>query len=329
MIPKVYIARPVPAEVEAYISQYCQCEKWNGPEPITRSQLLKQISDADGLLITGEKIDDEFLDHAPNLKAVSNISVGYNNYDLEAMKKRNVIGTNTPDVLDETVADLALALMLSTARRLPELDKLVKDGKWGSKGDEPLFGVDVHGKTLGIIGMGRIGESIARRGKFGFNMEILYHNRRRKPEVEETVGATYTTLEHLLRESDFVLLMVPYTPETKKLMGREQFALMKKSAIFINTSRGQTVDEKALIEALQNKEILAAGLDVFDQEPVAPDNPLLTMPNVVTLPHIGSATHQTRYDMAMLAAKNLVAAVTGSEIVNVVPELKGLRPLKE
>ncbi|MGE6613291.1 2-hydroxyacid dehydrogenase [Peribacillus sp. NPDC076916] len=328
MMPKVYIARPVPPEVEAFISKYCQYEKWNGPEPITRSQLLKEISDVEGLLITGEKIDDELLDHAPCLKTVSNISVGYNNFDLEAMKKRSIIGTNTPDVLNETVADLALALMLSTARRIPELDKLVKDGKWGKKGDEPLFGVDVHGKTLGIIGMGRIGESIARRCKFGFNMEVLYYNRRRKPEVEETLSTTYSSLEHLLRESDFVLLMVPYTPETRHLLGREQFALMKKSAIFINTSRGQTVDEKALIEALQNKEILAAGLDVFEQEPVSPDNPLLAMPNVVTLPHIGSATYQTRFDMAMLAAKNIVAAVSGREVSNVVPELKGLQSLK-
>jgi glyoxylate/hydroxypyruvate/2-ketogluconate reductase len=326
--PKVYIARPVPAKVEAFISKYCQYEKWNGPEPITRSQLLKQISDAEGLLITGEKIDDEFLDHAPRLKAVSNISVGYNNFDLEAMKKRSIIGTNTPGVLDETVADLALALMLSAARRIPEMDKLVKDGKWGNKSDEPLFGVDVHGKTLGIIGMGRIGESIARRAKFGFNMEVLYHNRRRKSEVEETLSTTYSSLDHLLRESDFVLLMVPYTPETRHLMGREQFVLMKKSAIFINTSRGQTVDEKALIEALRNKEILAAGLDVFEKEPISHDNPLLAMPNVVTLPHIGSATHQTRFDMAMLAAKNLVAVVTGREISNVVPELKGFQSLK-
>ncbi|MGE7607258.1 2-hydroxyacid dehydrogenase [Peribacillus frigoritolerans] len=328
MMPKVYIARPVQPEVEAFISKYCQYEKWNGPEPITRSQLLKEISDVEGLLITGEKIDDEFLDNAPRLKAVSNISVGYNNFDLEAMKKRSIIGTNTPDVLNETVADLALALMLSAARRIPELDKLVKDGKWGNKGDEPLFGIDVHGKTLGIIGMGRIGESIARRGKFGFNMEVLYHNRRRKSEVEEMLGATYSSLDSLLRESDFVLLMVPYTPETRHLMGREQFAMMKKSAIFINTSRGQTVDEKALIEALKNKEILAAGLDVFEQEPVSPDNPLLALPNVVTLPHIGSATYQTRFDMAMLAAKNLVAAVTGREVSNVVPELKGLQSLK-
>lgn len=327
-MPKVYIARPVPPEVEAFISKYCQYEKWNGPEPITRSQLLKEISDVEGLLITGEKIDDELLEHAPCLKAVSNISVGYNNFDLVAMKNRSIIGTNTPDVLNETVADLALALMLSAARRIPELDKLVKDGKWGKKGDEPLFGVDVHGKTLGIIGMGRIGESIARRGKFGFNMEVLYHNRRRKSEVEETLSTTYSSLEHLLRESDFVLLMVPYTLETRHLLGREQFALMKKSAIFINTSRGQTVDEKALIDALQNKEILAAGLDVFEQEPVSPDNPLLAMPNVVTLPHIGSATYQTRFDMAMLAAKNLVAAVTGREVSNVVPELKGLQSLK-
>ncbi|MGG1572479.1 2-hydroxyacid dehydrogenase [Fictibacillus sp. NRS-1165] len=322
MKPKVFIARPIPSEVEAYIADHCTCEKWTGASPITRNELLERLKDAEGLLITGEKIDDELLDHAPNLKAVSNISVGYNNFDLDAMKRRNIIGTNTPDVLNETVADLALALILSTARRIPELDKLVKDGKWEDQDDEPLFGVDVHGKTLGIIGMGRIGEAIGRRAKFGFNMTIQYHNRHRKPESEKLLDADYVSMEELLQTSDFVLLMVPYTEGTKHLIGKEQFALMKNSAIFINTSRGQTVDENALIQALQNQEILAAGLDVFDQEPVSPDNPLLKLPNVVTLPHIGSATYQTRFDMAMLAAKNLVAAVTGKQPPNIVQELK-------
>jgi gluconate 2-dehydrogenase len=322
--PYVYLAKPVPEEVENYIAEHCSYDKWEGSEPIPRSELLQKLGQAEGLLITGEKIDDELLDHAPNLKVVSNISVGYNNFDTDAMKRRNIIGTNTPDVLNETVADLALALMLSAARRVPELDKLVKDGKWEKKSDEPLFGVDVHGKTLGIIGMGRIGEAIGRRAKFGFNMDILYHNRRRKMETEKELDASYVSQEELLQKSDFVLLMVPFTEETKHLMGREQFAQMKKSAIFINTSRGQTVDEGALTEALQNGKILAAGLDVFDQEPVSPDNPLLKLPNVVTLPHIGSATYQTRFDMAMLAAENLVAAVTGKEPTTVVGELKGV-----
>ncbi|RXZ01437.1 2-hydroxyacid dehydrogenase [Fictibacillus sp. S7] len=324
MKPYVYLAKPVPEEVENYIAQHCSYDKWEGSEPIPRSELLQKLGQAEGLLITGEKIDDELLDHAPNLKVVSNISVGYNNFDTDAMKRRNIIGTNTPDVLNETVADLALALMLSAARRVPELDKLVKDGKWEKKSDEPLFGVDVHGKTLGIIGMGRIGEAIGRRAKFGFNMDILYHNRHRKMETEKELDASYVSQEELLQKSDFVLLMVPFTEETKHLMGREQFAQMKKSAIFINTSRGQTVDEGALTEALQNGKILAAGLDVFDQEPVSPDNPLLELPNVVTLPHIGSATCQTRFDMAMLAAENLVAAVTGKEPASVVGELKGV-----
>ncbi len=322
MKPKVFLARPISAEAEAYISEHCTYEKWQGSAPITRSELLERLEDAEGLLITGEKIDDELLDHAPKLRVVSNISVGYNNFDLESMKRRNIMGTNTPDVLNETVADLALALMLSAARRIPELDKLVKDGKWEDQDDEPLFGVDVHGKTLGIIGMGRIGEAIGKRAKFGFNMNIQYHNRHRKPGSEKILDADYVPLEELLQSSDFVLLMVPFTQETRHLMGKEQFALMKKSAIFINTSRGQTVDENALIQALQNKEILAAGLDVFDQEPVSTGNPLLKLPNVVTLPHIGSATHQTRFDMAMLAAKNLVAAVTGNEPPNIVQELK-------
>ncbi|MDN4523887.1 2-hydroxyacid dehydrogenase [Fictibacillus fluitans] len=324
MKPYVYLAKPVPEEVENYIAEHCFYDKWESSEPITRSELLTKLGEAEGLLITGEKINDELLDHAPHLKVVSNISVGYNNFDTDAMKRRNIIGTNTPDVLNETVADLALALMLSAARRVPELDKLVKEGKWEKKGDEPLFGVDVHGKTLGIIGMGRIGEAIGRRAKFGFNMDILYHNRHRKPKTEKELDASYVSQEELLQKSDFVLLMVPFTEETKHLMGREQFSQMKKSAIFINTSRGQTVDEQALTEALQNGEILAAGLDVFDQEPVSPTNPLLKLPNVVTLPHIGSATYLTRFDMAMLAAENLVAAITGKEPSAVVSELKGV-----
>ncbi|MBH8596975.1 D-glycerate dehydrogenase [Thermoactinomyces sp. CICC 10523] len=324
MKPHVFLARRVSKEAEAYIAEHCTYRKWEKDTPIPRSQLLREIADAEGLLISGGKIDDELLQHAPKLKVVSNMSVGYNNFDLEAMKRRNVLGTHTPHVLDETVADLAFALILSAARRVPELDRFVKEGKWTNGDDTHLFGVDVHGRTLGIIGMGRIGEAIARRGKLGFNMDVLYFNRRRKPDVEERLGVRYCELETLLKQADFIVLMVPLTAETKHMIGREQFALMKESAIFINTSRGKTVDEAALIEALENKRIRAAGLDVFYQEPVPTDNPLLRMPNVVTLPHIGSATAQTRHKMAMLAAKNLVAAVTGQTPPNVVEELKDL-----
>ncbi|CAK4845490.1 unnamed protein product [Aphanomyces euteiches] len=227
------------------------------------------------------------------------------------MKAHGVMGTNTPEVLDETVADLVFALILGAARRTAELDHYVKQGKWKQGDDESLYGLDVHHATLGIIGLGRIGEAIARRAKLGFLMNVQYYNRNRKLEAEANLGVTYQPMNELLRTSDFILLMTPLTEETTHLIGREQFLLMKPSAIFINASRGKTVDEAALIEALQNKQIYAAGLDVYDREPVEEDNPLLQMSNVLALPHIGSATAQTRLDMAYLAAKNLVSAVLG------------------
>lgn len=322
MKPKVFITTPIPKQVEAYLSEHCDYRKWQGNGPVPREQLLECVADVDGLLTTGGRIDRELLEHAPKLKIISNISVGYNNFDLAAMKERRVWGTHTPHVLTETVADLAFALILSTARRVPELDKYVKEGKWDRSVTEPLFGLDVHGKKLGIIGLGRIGEAIARRAKFGFNMEVCYYNRSRKPDVEANLGIAYSSLEDLLQTADFVLLMIPLTEETVHFIGKEQFALMKPSAIFINVSRGKTVDEAALIEALQEKRIWGAGLDVFYEEPTPRDNPLLQMPNVVTLPHIGSATKQTRFKMAVLAAENLVAGLQGKEPPNLVPELK-------
>lgn len=242
------------------------------------------------------------------------MSVGYNNFDVEAMRKRNVIGTNTPHVLNETVADLAFALLLASARRIVELDKFVKAGNWKpTTVYSDTYGKDVHGATLGIIGMGRIGEAIARRAKFGFEMDVLYHNRTRKPDAEKKYEAAYRDLPTLLAESDYVILMTPLTSETFQLIGEEEFKVMKKSAVFINVSRGQTVDEQALIRALKNGEILAAGLDVFEKEPVNADNPLLTLPNVITVPHIGSATAKTEEKMAMRAAENLVAVLTGNQ----------------
>lgn len=311
MKPKIFTTLPINNEVESYLKEYCDIRQWKGEGPVTRQTLLKEIADVEGLYTSGVPIDEELLSYAPKLRVVSNMSVGYNNFDLDAMKKRNVIGTNTPYVLDETVADLTFALMLSTARRIAELDKLVKEGKWmPSKDDKEYFGIDVHHTTLGIIGMGRIGEAIARRAKLGFNMEVIYHNRNQKPHIENELGITYCDFDSLLKQSDFVVLMTPLTDETFQLIGEREFKLMKDSAVFINVSRGQTVDEKALIKALQNKEIYGAGLDVFEQEPIEKDNPLLEMDNVVTVPHIGSATKQTRDAMAMRAAKNLVHALT-------------------
>jgi gluconate 2-dehydrogenase len=322
MKPKVFLANRVPKEVEDYIAEHCDYRKWDSEEKIPREKLLSELADVSGLLISGAKIDQELLDAAPNLRIVSNISVGYNNMDLVAMKNRKVMGTNTPSVLDNTVADLVFGLILSAARRITELDRLVKEGGWQPGSDKSLFGMDVHHSKLGIIGMGRIGEAIARRAKWGFDMEVLYYNRSRNVEAESSLGAKYCDLQELLQVADFVVLMIPLTADTIGFIGREQFALMKNTAFFINASRGQTVDENALIEALAKGVIRGAGLDVYEQEPVAWDNPLLKMPNVVTLPHIGSATEQTRNDMALLAAQNLVKAVSGEAPSNLISELR-------
>jgi len=319
---KVFIPQKIPEAVEKYIGSFCDYEKWEGEGKITRSELLKRVHDKEGLLLTGVPIDDELLIHAPQLRVVSNISVGYNNFDLDAMKVRNIIGTNTPRVLDDTVADLILALILSTARRITELDRYVKDFKWKVEDNENLFGIDVHHTTMGIIGMGRIGEVVAKRAIFGFDMEVLYYNRNRKLEAERSLGVKYCEFESLLRQSDFVLLMTPLSNDTYHLMDFREFDLMKRDSVFINASRGQTVNEKALIDALENRKIRGAGLDVYEMEPVASDNPLLKMSNVVALPHIGSATEKTRFDMAMLAATNLVKALSGEIPPNIVPELK-------
>ncbi len=325
MKPKVFIAKPVPPEVEAYIGEHCEYRIWDKEEPIPESVLLEELQDVDGYLAQHAHVTEELLQQFPRLKVVSNAAVGYDGLDLEAMKKARVLATHTPHVLDETVADLAFALMLSSSRRIAELNNFVKAGKWqkGTQAKE-LFGMDVHHATLGIVGMGRIGEKIARRAVFGFEMNVLYNARSRKPELEEQYQMSYAELDTLLAASDFVVLIVPLTPETEKLIGERELKLMKKTAFLINCARGKVVDEQALIAALEQGEILGAGLDVFEQEPVSSENPLLRMPHVVTVPHIGSATAQTRDAMAQLAAENLVAGVTGSIPKYVVPELKCL-----
>lgn len=322
MKPKIYIANQVPSYVEEYIGQYCDYEKFEGENSAGYNELLNKLHDKEGLLIAGTKIDDTLLDHAPNLKVVSNISVGYNNFDIKAMKERNVIGTNTPGVLNDTVADLIFALILSSARKVVEMDHYVKDGKWNDFDAEEMFAKDVHHSTLGIIGMGRIGEDVAKRARYGFDMDVLYYNRTRKYEAEETLGVKYVELNKLLSESDFVLIMTSLTDETYHMIDEEQFNLMKRDAIFINASRGATVNEKALIKALEEKKILGAGLDVYEQEPIDKNNKLLKLNNVVLMPHVGSATKKTRSDMAMLAAENLVKALQGEIPPNIVPELK-------
>lgn len=325
MKPNVLITKRIPAEVEAYIGQHCSYTIWDKPEPISREQLLSAVADVEGLMTTNHAvIDQELLDHAPHLKIVSNIAVGYNSFDLEAMRNRRVLGTHTPHVLDETVADLAFALLISAARRIPEMDRFVKSGRWTKSIGESYFGVDVHHSTLGIIGLGRIGSKIARRARHGFLMNVLYYDKFPNQEQEEALGIRYCELPELLRQSDFVLVMLPLTEATRGLIGKREFEAMNPNAIFINCSRGPIVDEQALIQALKEQRIRGAALDVYEQEPVHPDNPLLRMENVVTLPHIGSATHRTRLEMAKIAAQDLVAGVTGKRPAFVVRELQSL-----
>ena len=311
MKPKVIVYKKVDKKVLDFIQNTCEVVYLEKLDSQTYPIFLEELKDAQGILGAGLKVDKELLDQAPHLKIVCNTSVGYDNLNMAELTKRGIMATNTPDVLNDTVADTIFGLLLSTARRMPELDHWVKTGQWESNLEEKWFGVDVHHKILGIIGMGGIGSAIAKRAHLGFDMEIVYHNRSRNEEAEQKYGATYCSMEDLLKQSDFVCLMTPLTPQTEKIMGKREFELMKETAIFINGSRGKTVDEEALIHALQMGEILAAGLDVFVQEPVKLDNPLLSMKNVVTLPHIGSATYETRLKMATLAATNLVAGLQG------------------
>lgn len=320
---KVLVSTQLEPEAEAALAAFTEYEVWDPEEPQTSAAVGARLADKDGLLLDGGlKVNSEMLAQAPNLKVVSNISVGYNNFDLAAMKERGIVGTNTPGILDDTVADLTLGLMLAASRRICELDRKVRAGGWTRDAYPNFCGYDVHHRTLGIIGMGRIGLAVAQRARFGFNMEVVYHNRNRKPQAELTMGVRYLGLPELLRESDYVVLITPYTPETHHLMGAEQFALMKPTACFVNVSRGRNVDEQALIAALQNGTIASAGLDVFEHEPIKPDNPLLQMDNVVLLPHIGGNTARTRLNMMLAAIRNLKAALKGETVKDIVPELK-------
>ncbi|MFJ9501700.1 2-hydroxyacid dehydrogenase [Brevibacillus centrosporus] len=309
--PKVLVTRQVANEAVSLLETAADVEVWKQDEPIPRELLLEKIESSDGILaMLTERIDEELLARAQRLRVVANMAVGYDNIDLAACKKRDIWVTNTPDVLTEATADLAFALMMATGRRLMEANRFLLNGEWKSWSPSLLAGQNVYGATLGIIGMGRIGEAVARRAK-GFGMRILYYNRSQKQQAEAETGAELVSLKALLRESDYVVLLTPLTAETRLLMGEKQFSWMKPTSVFINVSRGGTVDETALYQALVNKQIWAAGLDVFQQEPVPLDHPLLTLPNVVALPHIGSATEQTRAEMARLAAANIVAVLGG------------------
>ncbi|WP_197081001.1 2-hydroxyacid dehydrogenase [Gordoniibacillus kamchatkensis] len=316
---KIVITRQLPQEAMALLRAHADTVEWpHAEQPASRSFLEEHIGDADGVVcLLTERIDAALLARAPRLKAVGTMSVGYNHIDVKAATERGVLVTNTPDVLTETTADLAFALLMATARRLVEASDYLRRGQWTTWSPLQLTGMDVFGATLGIIGMGRIGEAVARRAQ-GFGMNVLYHNRSRKPEAEERLGLTYAELPRLLSESDFVVVLTPYTPQTAGLIRKEQLQLMKPTAVLINIARGGIVDEADLYDALRSGSLWAAGLDVFETEPVPASHPLLTLPNVVTLPHIGSASVRTRTQMALLAAEGVLQALAGQRPRHVV-----------
>jgi gluconate 2-dehydrogenase len=326
MKPRILVTREVFDETLAFLAQQCEVESNQVDRAFDPDALARRLEDKDGVMCAlTDRIDDKLLARCPKLKAVANIAVGYNNIDLAACTARGVMATNTPGVLDDSTADLAWALMLGTARRLTELERRVRAGEWTGWRLKQWLGIDVHHATLGIFGMGRIGQAIARRAA-GFEMKVLYHNRRRLDAgIEQRLHATYVTQDELLRQSDFVVLQVPYSPETHHLIGARELKLMKPTAILVNSTRGGVVDDAALIAALRGGVIRAAGLDVFENEPRL--NPgFLELDNVVLMPHIGSSTEATRRGMAMTAARNLVAALTGGRPPNLLnPEAKTAR----
>lgn len=277
-----------------------------------------------GLIGAGWQLGRTQLAAAVGLEVVSSISVGYDNYDLDYLNECGVLLTNTPDVLTETTADLAVTLMLSAARRIVELDGWLRAGNWrGALGPEH-FGCDMYGKTLGIIGLGNIGAAIARRGRFGFGMRVLYTSNSPKPALEQELGAAFRDLDTLLSESDFVCVVVPLNEHTHRLIGQRELGLMKSSAILVNVARGPILDEAALVEALSTGQIRAAGLDVYEQEPLS-DSPLFGLTNLVCVPHIGSATHETRRAMAELAVQNLELALLGETPLHMVnPQVRAV-----
>jgi glyoxylate/hydroxypyruvate/2-ketogluconate reductase len=318
MKPKILVTREVFDETLAHLAQHCEVESNQADQPFDPATLAQRLSDKDGVVCClTDRIDDALLAQAPRLKAVANIAVGYNNIDVPACTKRGVMVTNTPGVLDDSTADLAFTLILATARRLTEAEAYVRAGNWQGWHLKQMLGTDVHHATLGIIGMGRIGQQIALRSA-GFKMRVLYHNRNRSPgDVEKRLNAEYVSKEQLLRQSDFVVLQVPYSPATHHYIGAAELKQMKPTAILINSTRGGVVDDAALVEALGSGTIRGAGLDVFENEPKLHPG-FLELKNVVLAPHVGSSTEATRRAMAMTAAKNAVAALTGSAPPNLV-----------
>jgi len=311
MKPKVLVTREVFDEVLEYLSQYFEVTSNQPDVPFNSETLAIKLSDKQGAMVTlSDRIDTTLLGRCPNLKAVCNIAVGYNNIDLVACTKAKVMATNTPGVLDDTTGDFTWALILATARRVTEAEAYLRAGQWNGWKLKQFLGLDVHHATLGIFGLGRIGQVVARRA-IGFEMKVIYHDvRRAAPEIEQTCRASFVSKEELLTQADIVTIHVPYSPATHHLISKRELEQMKPTAILINASRGGIINDSALIEALRKGPIAGAGLDVFENEPKL-NSGFLELKNVVLAPHIASSSRATRYNMAMLAAKNLVAALTG------------------
>jgi glyoxylate/hydroxypyruvate/2-ketogluconate reductase len=321
--PSILVTREVFDETLDYLREHCEVEANQQDIAFDAETLARKLADKDGVMCAlTDSVDAKLIERCSRLKVVANIAVGYNNIELAACTSRGVMATNTPGVLDDSTADLAWALMLATARRLTEVERYVREGEWKGWRLKQWLGVDVHHATLGVLGMGRIGQAIAKRAA-GFEMKVLYNNRKRvAPDIERRLNATYVSKEELLKQSDVIILQVPYSPETHHMIGAAELKLMKPTAILVNSTRGGVVDDVALVEALKSGVIRAAGLDVFENEPKL--NPgFLELKNVVLAPHIGSSTENTRRAMAMTAAKNAVAALTGQTPPNLLnPEVK-------
>ena len=314
MKPKVYVTRHLPETATNELLRSCEVEIWDFEYPPPYEMLIEKVGDKEGLLcLLTDRIDAELMDAGPNLKVISQCAVGYDNIDVPAATQRGIIVGNTPGVLTEATADFAFTLLMAAARRVPEAYDYVRAGNWETWGLTILLGQEVFGATLGIIGLGRIGQAVAKRAR-GFDMRLLYYDHVRQPEMEAELGVEYRSFEDLLCESDYVSLHVSLTPETQGFIDAEAFSLMKPTAILINTARGPVVDSEALYEALKSGQIASAALDVTDPEPLPADHKLMQLPNLIVAPHIASATVTSRTQMAMMAVKNLVAGVQGKSL---------------
>ena len=311
MQPKVYVTRRIPESGVKLLQESCEVEIWDSDEVVPRDVFLEAVADKDGVLcLLTDKVDAETLDVAKNAKIFANMAVGFDNIDVDECTQRGVMASNTPGVLTDTTADFAFTLLMAAARRIREGHEFVHAGKWTTWGPLLLMGQDIHHATLGLIGLGRIGTEMARRGQ-GFSMRVIYNDVVRREDLEEELGLEYADFDTVLKESDFVSLHVPYMPATHHLISTDQLVLMKESAVLINTARGAIVDPQALYTALKSGEIWAAGLDVTEPEPIPMDDPLLTLDNCLIAPHIASASFNTRSDMSELAANNILAAIAG------------------